>query len=104
MSSRRSARLSAASSVEQKDQSPSNGTSPSKVANGSTKRKAVSRDHAEPLTNGNDAGKWSLICYFLNKPNGRTFVFGFVTTLDTLAYSKIPNISSASTTHNITKI
>jgi hypothetical protein len=55
MPSRRSARLSAASSIDQKDQKPSNGPSPSKVANGS-KRKAVPQENVEPLTNGNDAG------------------------------------------------
>jgi hypothetical protein len=57
MSSRRSARLSATSLIEQKDQIPSNGASPSKVANGTKKRKAVPQEKAKPLTNGNDAGK-----------------------------------------------
>jgi hypothetical protein len=57
MSSRRSARLSATSLIEQKDQIPSNGASPSNVANGSKKRKAIPQEKAEPLTNGNDAGK-----------------------------------------------
>jgi hypothetical protein len=57
MSSRRSARLSATSLIEQRDKIPSNGASPSNVANGSKKRKAVPQEKAEPLTNGNDAGK-----------------------------------------------
>jgi hypothetical protein len=59
MSSRRSARLSAVSLIEQKDHTQSNGASPSKTANGSKKRKAVPQEKAEPLTNGNDAGKYS---------------------------------------------
>jgi hypothetical protein len=57
MSSRRSARLSAASFIEQKDQILSNSASPSSVANGSKKRKSVPQEKAKPLTNGNDAGK-----------------------------------------------
>jgi hypothetical protein len=57
MSSRRSARLSAASLIEQKDQILSNGASTSNVAKGSKKRKAVPQEKAEPLTNGKDAGK-----------------------------------------------
>jgi hypothetical protein len=57
MSSRRSARLSAASSIGQKDQTPSNGASASKMANGGKKRKTAPQENAMPHTNGNDSGK-----------------------------------------------
>jgi len=53
MSSRRSTRLSAASSIAKYDLA--NGDTPPKIANTSRKRKIVSQEAAEPVTNGNDA-------------------------------------------------
>jgi DNA-3-methyladenine glycosylase II len=54
MSSRRSTRLSAASSIVKEDLA--NGSTPPKVANTSRKRKSAAQEIAEPLTNGSDAG------------------------------------------------
>lgn len=55
MSSRRSARLSAASSIIKEDPNLANGATPPKAANISQKRKNVSKEAAEPIANGNNA-------------------------------------------------
>lgn len=54
MSSRRSARLSAASSIVKEDLTK--GATPPKIANTGRKRKSVAQETAEPATNGNDTG------------------------------------------------
>jgi DNA-3-methyladenine glycosylase II len=54
MSSRRSTRLSAASSIVKEDLT--NGSTPPKVANTGRKRKSTAQEAVEPVTNGNGAG------------------------------------------------
>jgi DNA-3-methyladenine glycosylase II len=69
MSSRRSARLSAASSIIKEGLAPANEAAPAKVANVSRKRKNISNDTAKQAVNGKDAGPSTPKKKRVTKPN-----------------------------------